>query len=103
MTALFVGTTPEGATLHVRVSPGASRDLIRGLHGDALKVSVRQPPEKGRANREVARLLAEAFEASPRDVDVVAGLTARDKTVCFRGWDPATLRARVERLLRRLS
>jgi uncharacterized protein (TIGR00251 family) len=99
VTALFVGSTADGATLRVRVSPGASRDGIRGLFGDALKVAVRQPPEKGRANREVARLLAEAVAASPGDVEVVQGLTSRDKTVRFRGWDAATLRARVERIL----
>lgn len=99
MSALFVGATRDGATLRVRVSPGASRDRIQGLHGDALKLSVRQPPEKGRANREVARLLADAVGASPRDVEVVGGHTSRDKTVCFHGWDAATLRERAERLL----
>lgn len=92
---MIVGTSPDGATVRVRVSPGASRDRILGPHGDALKISVRQPPEKGRANREVERLLADAIGARPRDVEVVAGLTARNKTVLFRGWDAATVRAKL--------
>jgi len=93
-----VRAVPEGATVRVRVSPGARREAIRPF-GDALKISVRQPPEKGRANREVERLLAEAVAAPPRDVAVVRGGTAPDKVVLFRGWTEERLRAALEKLL----
>lgn len=92
---IAIGATPRGATLKVRVAPGASREGILGPHGDALKVAVREPPEKGRANEALARVLAEALGAKARDVEVVRGHASRDKVVLFRGVGEAELRARL--------
>ena len=83
--------------LRVRVAPGAKRDRIAGLLGAALKVSVTAPPERGRANDAVARLLAGALDARPADVTVVSGHASRDKGVLFRGWSAADLRKRLTR------
>ena len=47
------------ATLSVKVVPGASRDRVAGMLGDALKVQVSAPPEAGKANKAVLRVLAE--------------------------------------------
>jgi len=90
-----VGGTREGSTLKVRVAPGASRERIVGPYGDALKIAVREPPEKGRANEAVARLLAAALGVRPGDVAVVRGHATRDKVVLFRGLGAAELRARL--------
>lgn len=90
-----VRATSEGATLKVRVAPGAAREAILGPYGDALKVAVREPPEKGRANEAVERLLAAAVGARASDVKVVRGHAARDKVVLFRGLAEAQLRARL--------
>jgi len=96
---LAVKDTPSGATVPVRVSPGARANRIVGLLGDALKVTVTAPPEKGKANREVTRLLAAAVGAPPGDVEVVRGAAARDKVVRFAGWTAAALRSRLLALL----
>jgi len=82
----------------VRVAPGASREKIVGLHGDALKVLVREPPEKGRANEAVERLLAAALRVRRGDVAVVRGHASRDKVVLVRGLREADLRARLKGL-----
>ncbi|HEX5136729.1 MAG TPA: DUF167 family protein [Planctomycetota bacterium] len=95
---ISVRTTPEGATLKVRVTPGASRERILGTHGDALKVAVREPPERGRANEAVARALAAAVGARPADVEVIRGHASRDKLVLFRGLGEPELRARLNGL-----
>ena len=71
----------SGSRLRLRVSAGASRSGVAGVHGGALKLAVAAPPEKGKANREVVRLVAGAFGLDPRDVEIVAGETSPDKVV----------------------
>ena len=44
--------------LRLRVSPGAGRDEVVGRYGDGWKVRVGAPPERGRANDAVLRLIA---------------------------------------------
>ena len=77
--------TPEGGgecvRLRLRVSAGASHRRILGVHGGALKLSVKAPPEKGKANRDVRALVAETFGLAASDVDMVSGDTSPDKVV----------------------
>lgn len=77
---------PLGTLVDVWVVPGASRDEIVGEHDGALKIRVAAAPEKGKANRGVARLLAERLPG--RRVTVVAGSTARRKQVLIEGVTP---------------
>ena len=65
--------------LSVYVQPGASRAEIVGLHGDALKVRVTAPPEGGRANRAVARLLARRLDVGHKRVAVQQGSASKHK------------------------
>lgn len=84
-----------GVRLPVRVSPGASRDRIVGAHGDALKVAVAAPPERGAANARLCELLAAALGVPRRSVSVVAGAASRDKVVQVLGLDVEAVRARL--------
>ncbi len=61
--------------------PGASRDEIVGQLGDALKVRVAAPPQDGKANQAVIRLLAGHFGVDRKRVRIVAGMTSARKTV----------------------
>jgi uncharacterized protein (TIGR00251 family) len=79
----------DGAStrLRLRVSPGADRAVVVGRYGEAWKVRVAAPPEGGRANDAVVRLLAETLSV-PRDaVKLVSGQSARDKIVELAGID----------------
>ncbi len=74
----------EGVEITVKVVPGASRDGIVGPLGDALKLRVSAPPERGRANAAVEALLANALGVTGRDVSVIKGRTSPRKTVLVR-------------------
>jgi uncharacterized protein (TIGR00251 family) len=71
--------------LKLRVSPGARRPGIAGRHGDAWKVRVAEPPEDGRANEAVLRLLAETLDVPRASVSLVSGHASRDKIVSLEG------------------
>ena len=61
--------------------PGATTTQVVGRLGDAWKLRVHAPPERGRANDEVVALLTETLGLARADVRVVAGHTTRDKVV----------------------
>jgi uncharacterized protein len=71
--------------LRLRVSPGSDRAEIVGRHGEAWKVRVTAPPERGRANQAVVRLLAERLGLPAGELEVVSGLASRDKVVELHG------------------
>jgi uncharacterized protein (TIGR00251 family) len=81
--------------LRLRVAPGAARGQVVGRHGEAWKVRVAAPPEGGRANEAVVRLLAEALSVPRHAVMLVSGLGARDKIVELAGLDPAQIEQRL--------
>lgn len=69
----------DGAVVAVRAVPGASRATVDGLHGDEVRIRVCSPPVDGRANDEVAAVLAAALGLRPREVVLVGGRTSRSK------------------------
>ena len=76
-----VRKTADGYVLPVLVTPGASRDELRGSHDGRLKVALSAPPEKGKANQSLCRLLAKRLGLSKSQVHVVSGHTSRRKEV----------------------
>ena len=71
----------KSVRLRVRVVPGARTSEVVGRHGDAWKLRVKAPPERGRANGELVALLAETLGV-PRDaVRVARGHTTGEKLV----------------------
>jgi uncharacterized protein len=76
----------EGPTkLTLRVAPGARRGGVVGRRGEVWKVRVAAPPEGGRANDALVRLLAETLAVPRRDVEIVSGHGSRDKIVVLAG------------------
>jgi len=81
--------------LRLRVSPGARNARVVGRHGQAWKVRVAAPPEGGRANEAVVRLVAETLSL-PRDaVTLVSGHGARDKIIQLAGLDETEIERRL--------
>ncbi|MBK8205743.1 MAG: DUF167 domain-containing protein [Planctomycetes bacterium] len=70
--------------------------MIKGVHGGALKLSVTEPPEKGRANEGVLALLAETLNIPQRQIELVSGHGSQDKRVKIAGLDEVIVRARLK-------
>lgn len=71
--------------LRLRVAPGARRSHVAGRLGDAWKVRVTAPPERGKANDEVVALLADTLAVPRGEITIVAGRASRDKLVQLSG------------------
>ena len=89
-----------GCRLKLRVKPAAKTDTLIGAYGGRLKMTVVAPPERGKANDAVARVLAGALNVGTSRVKVVAGFTTQDKTVLIEGCTPEDVRQRLERMPR---
>jgi uncharacterized protein (TIGR00251 family) len=94
--SLAISGGTEELRFPVKVVPGASRDRVAGLVGDARKVQVTAPPERGKANERLCELLAAVLRVPLRDVLVASGHGSPRKVIVVRGLDPATLRSRLE-------
>jgi uncharacterized protein (TIGR00251 family) len=79
--------------LSLKVVPGSSRDEIVGWLGDSLKVKVKAPPEKGRANEAVVALLAEHLGIDTLSISVVSGHNSPAKVLEVDGMDDDAIRA----------
>ena len=86
----------DSTRLKLRVSPGAGRAAVVGRHGDAWRVRVTEPPERGKANDAVVRLLAETLAVPRSAVTLVSGHGAREKIVELAGVGPGLVARRLE-------
>lgn len=98
MTAIrreFFKILPDGAQIFLRVSPAASENGVAGLwrstDGEVrLAVKVIAPPDKGKANIAVLKLLSKHLGLPKSMLSITAGECARLKTVSLQS-DPDVL------------
>ena len=69
----------ECVRLKVRVIPNSSREGCVGWYGDAYKVKLQAPPESGKANKALLRILAVQLDVAVKDIAILKGETAQDK------------------------
>jgi uncharacterized protein len=69
--------------LTVRVIPRSAKPGIAGVRDGALLVRLQSPPVEGAANDELIRVMAEAFGAARRDVEIVVGERSKLKRVAL--------------------
>jgi uncharacterized protein (TIGR00251 family) len=83
----------DGAvTFRVKVAPRAKREGVVGTHGGALKIALTAPPVDGAANEALVALVAKLLGVPKRDVEIVRGASARDKTLRVTGATAAAIR-----------
>lgn len=92
---LSIKTCGGSLEFAVKAVPGASRDRIVGLLGDALKVAVTAAPEGGKANARIVEVLAAALGLPARAVQIKSGLHGPRKVVCVTGLSAETVHARL--------
>lgn len=80
----------DGVILRIRLRPGASRDAVlgRGILAEgehAVLAAVSAPPEDGKANAALIRLLAKAWRLPKTSIAIAGGATSRTKLLHVAG------------------
>jgi uncharacterized protein len=91
--------TNEGICFRVKVIPKASRSELVEWEKDELKVRLAAVPEKGEANTELVRYLADILEIGKSKIQLVQGETSRHKRVCVMGMALKEIEAKVQNCL----
>jgi hypothetical protein len=63
------------------VSVRFSSDGQIKVNGEEISISIKSPPERGKANRELVKKLASHFGIEEDRIRIVSGLTSRKKLV----------------------
>jgi len=71
--------------LRVRVTPRARANEVAGLRSGVLLLRVTAPPEDGRANAAVCKLLARRLGIRAAEVEILSGQHSREKVLRVRG------------------
>lgn len=82
------------ADFHVRVTPRSSKNRI--TFGDPVKVWVTAPPVDGEANQAVIDLVAKTLEVPRSQVEILKGLSGRNKVIRIASLSDAEVSARCE-------
>ena len=89
--------TKGGCLVSLRVQPGASRNAVVGMYGDAVKIALQAPPVDGKANQLLCRLFAEWSNLPKSAVELRSGQTGRSKVLELSGITAEQLKAILER------
>ncbi len=63
----------------VDAKPGAKKESVEKIDDAHYVISVKEPPQKGRANDAVCHALAEYLRIAPSRIEIVSGKTSRRK------------------------
>ena len=89
----------DGCVVNVRAQPNARRNMLVGEQGGALKVAVTAPPDKGKANDSIVRVIADSLGLKRSHVELIAGSTSRAKKYLVRNMTAEELRGKLAALL----
>jgi len=97
---LKLSSDGDAVLIRVKVQPKAKKNALVGVYDRLLKVAVSEPPEKGKANEAVEKLLADCLGLSRSRVSIVAGHSSRIKTISIQEMSVQKLQERLHQLLR---
>jgi len=98
---LWIQKNSRGVVFKVLVQPRSSKNILAGLHDDALKVKLTAPPVNNAANRMSIQFLAKALGVPRSYLEIVSGHTGRNKQVLLHS-DRANISEKEYRRLKQL-
>ena len=87
----------DGVELSVIVVPRSSRCEIAGIHNNALRIKLTNPPVDNEANVQCCDFIAKQLGIAKRQVLIIRGNTARKKVVKIAGVTESEVRRKMVR------
>ncbi len=85
VSGLGIEQAGEDVLIWVNAVPGASCDEIAGVVGDRLKIRISAPPQGGKANKAICKLLASSLGVKANQISIERGETSPAKIVRISG------------------
>jgi len=86
----------KGSALAVRVTPRASRnEIVEMLEDGTIKVRIAAPPADDEANEALIEFMADILGVPKSRLDIVAGMSGRDKLISVTDMDVETAHQRI--------
>ncbi len=71
--------------LHIRVIPNSKHQEIIEENDNFLKIKIKAPAKEGKANKELIEVLAKKCKVAKSQVEIIKGLSGKDKVVRIYG------------------
>jgi uncharacterized protein len=68
------------------VKPNAAKNFIEGVYLDRIKIRISSPPEKGKANKELIKFIAEKLEIPKKNIKIISGEKSHLKVLEITDW-----------------
>ncbi|HSW72381.1 MAG TPA: DUF167 domain-containing protein [Chlamydiales bacterium] len=85
--------------IECKIIPNAAKSRVVGYVGEALKIQIAAPPEKGKANEELIYFLSKLFKVPKSAIQILTGETGRLKRVSIEGLSTEEIQDKVSRAL----
>ena len=95
MTPDWIRVGKDSVSIDIRARPGAARSAIIGADPRGLVVAIGAVAEKGKANDELERLMANLARVARSNVTIIRGKSTRSKSVRITTADPRGLAERL--------
>jgi uncharacterized protein (TIGR00251 family) len=80
---------PQDPSIHtllpIKVVPSSSKDCLAGWLGESLKIRTQAPPERGKANTCVLKMIAQALGIPQDSITLTKGETSVNKVLSITG------------------
>ena len=84
--------------LHIKVIPSSSKDCIAGWLEDTLKVKVKAPAEKGKANKAIIKVLEKNLDLPKGSIHITSGTASSRKVIEIKCGNETNINKKLEYL-----
>lgn len=86
----------RGAALAIRVTPRASKnEIVEVMSDGTVRIRLTASPSEGKANEALVEFLASVLDVKRSRIEIVAGVTGRDKLVSILDMDAETAHQKI--------